>query len=278
VDHGDAGGVQEVQGEIAVAGDVHAIAGDGGETEIGRDRFPVEGETAAGQRAGAEREHVGAGASLGEALAVAGEHFEIGQEVVRPQDRLRAAHVGIAGDHGVGIPGREFHQGRHQLRQQSADAVALRAQPEARIERDLLVAAAPGVDLVGHLAGPFLQFADDERVDVFVRSARVELRIGRFFEDALEGLHDLRALAGRQDADPFERAREGLGAADIGLDQPPVEIERSRKSLENFRRSGFETSAPKLHFVPAALEASSAARTLIGSPIRLIKPKASFWS
>ena len=46
--------------------------------------------------------------------------------------------------------------------------VAFVAQPEPGIERDLLVAAAAGVDLVRERAHALLQFADDEGVDVFV--------------------------------------------------------------------------------------------------------------
>ena len=45
------------------------------------------------------------------------------------------------------------------------------AQPEARVERDLLVAAAAGMDLVGKLAGSLLQLADDERMDVLIGRA-----------------------------------------------------------------------------------------------------------
>ena len=51
----------------------------------------------------AERQHVGAPASFPEALAIAGEHFEIRQQVMRPEHRLRTPHMGIAGDHRAGI-------------------------------------------------------------------------------------------------------------------------------------------------------------------------------
>ena len=56
----DAGGIEEVEREIAVAGDVHAVARDGVEAEVARDGLAVEGKAAAGQRARAERQHVGA--------------------------------------------------------------------------------------------------------------------------------------------------------------------------------------------------------------------------
>ncbi len=77
-------GVEKIEREIAVGGNVHAVAGDGVEAEVARDGLAVERESAAGQRAGAERHHVGAPARLAEALVVAREHFEIRQQVMRP--------------------------------------------------------------------------------------------------------------------------------------------------------------------------------------------------
>ncbi len=64
MEHGDGSGVEEIEGEIAIAGDVHAVAGDGVEAEIAGDGFAIEREAAAGQRAGAERHHVGARAGF----------------------------------------------------------------------------------------------------------------------------------------------------------------------------------------------------------------------
>ena len=61
VDHGHAGGVEEIEREIAVAGDVHAVGGDGGEAQIARDGLrdrresrcrPARRNRAAGRRRG----------------------------------------------------------------------------------------------------------------------------------------------------------------------------------------------------------------------------------
>ena len=46
--------------------------------------------------------------------------------------------------------------------------VAFIAQPEPRVERDLLVAAAAGVNLVGQRADALFEFADDEGMNVFI--------------------------------------------------------------------------------------------------------------
>ena len=99
----DAGGVKEIEGEIAVAGNVHAVQGNGGETQIAGYAGAIEGKAAAGQRAGTQREEIGAAPGFGEAFPIAREHFEISEQVVGPKDRLCTPHVRIAGNHGVGM-------------------------------------------------------------------------------------------------------------------------------------------------------------------------------
>ena len=128
------------------------------------------------------------------------------------------------------------------------------------------------MDLVGHLAGPLLQLADDQRVYVLIGGAFIEGGGARVHADLLEGIHNLRPLFRRQDADALQGAREGLRAADIALDQPAIEVQGVAEALEHLARSAFKPPAPELHFpLPP-----SAARTLMGSPMRLMKPSASF--
>ncbi len=224
----------------------------------------IEGEAAAGQGAGTERHEIGAAPGFGEAFPIAREHLEIGEQVVRPEDGLRAPHVRVAGNHGIGILLGEIDQRAHYTAQQGAHAIAFLAQPEARIERHLFVAAAAGVDLVGHLAGPFLQFADDQRVHVFIGGAFVERGEQRLGADRVERRDDFFPLRGAQNADTLQGSGECLRAANIRVDQPAVEIERSAEALENFARSGFKTAAPELH-----TEISSPPGTASASCVRL---------
>src|SRR5262245_48071118 len=101
MDHGHAGRVEEVESEVPVAADIHAVAGDTREAKIGGDGFAVEGKAATGERARAERQNVGPAPRLAEALEVPREHLEIRQQIMRPEDGLRAAKVSIAGNHGI---------------------------------------------------------------------------------------------------------------------------------------------------------------------------------
>ena len=197
---------------------------------------------------------------------------------MRPQHGLRAAQVRIPGNHRVRIPRRDLDQRRSQSGDQAPLAVALGADPEPHVERDLLVAAAPGVDFVGQFAGALLELPDHQRVDVLVVSAVEDVRVP---PDLLERLDDALALGGGENAHPFERARERLRAGDVGIEQPPVEMERTGEALENLRGSALETPAPEFQGVLlgfAGRHAVLAALTRMGSPIRLMKPSASFWS
>ena len=90
---------------------------------------------------------------------------------MRPEHSLGPAQMGIAGDHRVRILPAQRHQGFHEGGDRRARPVALFAQPQAHIQRNLLVAAAAGMDLVGEAADPLFQLADHQRVDVFIARA-----------------------------------------------------------------------------------------------------------
>ncbi len=72
------------------------------------------GKAAARQRAAAQRHHVHARAGLLQPLVIAREHFEIREQIVRPQHRLRAAQMRIAGNHRRGIALRAIEQRAHE--------------------------------------------------------------------------------------------------------------------------------------------------------------------
>ena len=75
-----------------------------------------------------------------------------------------------------------------------AQRVDFFAQPQPQIERDLIVAAAAGVDFIRQLAGVLLELADHQRVHVFVGGVVEESRLARLGADLLESFHQLRAF------------------------------------------------------------------------------------
>src|SRR5256885_5706884 len=142
-----------------------------------------------------------------------------------------------------------------QLRDQDPRAIAFRAQPQPHVERYLLIAAAAGVDLVGHRARALFQLANDEGVDIFVVGAIEEYRAVRLRQNLLERFDDARALVGRQNVDALECPRERLRAANVDFEQPLVEMEGTGEALEDLRRSGLEAPSPELHAPAAGLPA-----------------------
>ena len=117
------------------------------------------------------------------------------------------------------------------------------------------------MNLVRDCAGALLELADDERVDVLVGCAGVETRVGGLGADRIERVDDLRALLGGEDADTLERPRERLRAADIGVDQAAVEIERAGEALEDFGWAGLEPAAPEFHAESPETEACVSTRS-----------------
>ena len=117
-----------------------------------RDRLAIEREAAACQGAGTERQDVDARERLLQALKIAREHFKVGEQVMRPEHGLRAAQVRVAGDDGLRIFFCEREQSRHQSRQLLENRVGGSAKIEPHVERNLLIAAAAGMDLVGERA------------------------------------------------------------------------------------------------------------------------------
>ncbi len=79
----------------------------------------------------------------------------------------------------------------------------------------------------------------------------------RLSPDGIEGSDDLRALGFGQDARTRKRTREGLGAAHVRIEKPPVEVERVREALEDLRRPRLEAPAPEFHLRSLCLEASA---------------------
>ena len=101
---------------------------------------------------------------------------------------LRAAQMRIARDHGLPDTCRARSSSAPiKSAQQVQGAIDFLAQPQPHIERYLLVAAAPGVDLVRERADLLFELADDERVDVFVGRAVEKVRRSRLFADRIEG-------------------------------------------------------------------------------------------
>ena len=109
------GGRQVVEHEVAVRDGVERVLRDAAEAELLGHEHAAGVEVDPGERAGAERQVVRGRHAEVEALEVAAELPEVGQQVVREVDRLGALQVRVAGQRPVEVALGQLHQRRHQV-------------------------------------------------------------------------------------------------------------------------------------------------------------------
>src|ERR1700728_1779124 len=193
---------------------------------------------------------------------------------MRPQHGLSAAHVRVAGYHSLRIPARQCKQRSGEIGDLPQYGVGGRSQVQPDVERDLFVSAAPGVNLLRKRAHFFAQFADDECMDIFIHCGLEIIGVVRFPRDLIEGRQQLPAFHAGHNSGSRQSPRKRLRSFYINEHELAVEMERTGELLEDLRGPALESAAPKLH----EEDCRSEARTLIGRPIKLMKPNASFWS
>lgn len=214
--------------EIAVAHAVHGILRElraafrVHEAKLFRDGLTVEWERAAGQRAAAERADVHARKTIREPGVVAFQHLDVGEEMVREINRLGALEMRVAGDDDGEIfraEGDERFLQRANFLGEQGDLVA---QPEADVERDLVVARAAGVEL--RAGGNALrQFRLEVHVDVLEFRLPPEFSGGDFLADLFEAGADGLQFRRGEHADLGEHGGVRDGADEIVFPEPPVE-------------------------------------------------------
>ena len=159
---------QRLGHEVAIRHRIERVLERAREPELVRDELRVEREAGPGERTRAERRHVDPLEAVAPAVEIPAERPEVREQMVREQHRLGALHVRVA---------RQVHVGRflgppqeHGLELVDARRLhaALAAQEQSEVERDLVVAAAAGVQLGARRAGDLGDPALDRRVDVLV--------------------------------------------------------------------------------------------------------------
>ena len=118
---------------------------------------------------------VAARAGIGHAAEIALEHLHVGEQMVREVDRLRALEMGVAGNDDLAMALGEADERALHFAQACGEAVALGAQIEAEIERDLVIAAAGGVELGAGVADAAGELGLDVHVDVLELLAGTEI-------------------------------------------------------------------------------------------------------
>ena len=108
---------------------------------------------------------------------------------------------------------------------------AARPQPQREVSRDLVVAAAPGVQLPGHGPDDLEQAPLDVRVHVLERRIEHQGPALQLLRDLLQTLHQGLGLAWRHDLLAAQHARVGDAAPHVLAEQLPVHMDRGREAL-----------------------------------------------
>ncbi len=168
----------------------------------------LSGKRGAGNRAAAERADVHARMAIPKPLAIALQHLDVGEQMVREINRLRALQMRVAGNEHVGIFLAERDEGALQIGDFAEQRDDFIAQPEPHVERDLVVARAGGVEFRagGNALG---QLGLDVHVDVFELGLPFEFAGADFPADGVEAADDGVQFIFRQHADVCGACRRG---------------------------------------------------------------------
>ena len=214
------------------------------ETERLRSRFAVDREAGSGQRRTAERAFVHPRARIGKPAAVTPEHLDIGHQVKAEGHGLRCLQMGEPRHQRVGM----FFGARHESAEHCVDprdrALVGGAHPHAEIGRDLVVAAARGVQPPRYRADDFGQAGLHGHVDVFqvpVLGDPVALVLrGDLLQSSIDGAR----IFGRDDTLPREHGDMRPAAFDILAPQDLVERNGGVDFAHDRARSFGEPAAP----------------------------------
>ena len=239
-----AGRGEIVEREVAVRDRVETVARRLSEAQRFGGHVAIEIEAGACKRGGSQRAFVHPALRIGEARTIAHQHLEIGEQMVTERNGLRGLQMREAGHDAVGM----FFGARHESAEHCIDprdrALVGGAHPHAEIGRDLVVAAARGVQPSGHRADDFGQSRFHGHVDVFevpVLGYAVALVFGG---DLLQTAVDGVGVLLRDDTLPCQHRHMRATARDILAPQHLVERDGGVDFAHDRARSLGEPSAP----------------------------------
>ena len=180
---------REVEREVAVGHRVHAVLGQRLQAELACHCRPRERERGTGQRAGAKRHRARRLERAGESLGVPEQRFCVSQQVVADGDRLGTLEMRVTGHRPRGVSeslgGDRIDQLAKRVRRLPRGIAAV----EPQVERDLVVARAPGVQR-GTRRGDLGQTPLDRRVDVLVGRLEPEISCVKLAPDPAQSSFD----------------------------------------------------------------------------------------
>ncbi len=247
VHHEDGRARGEFDREIAVRHGVERILRRPIETEQLGGVGPIDRIGGAGQRGGAERHHVHAPPTVGQALAVAIQHLEPGQHVMTEGDGLSDLQMGEAGHDGLGLALGEIQQGRLEgarwPRGSGRSPRAARAERRSRPDRCASARCAASCRhrrCCSVRADSTFMWTSSSGIDHSKAPASIRSRTASSPDD--DGI----ALRVAQDALTGQHGGMGDRALDVVAIEPSVEVDRGGEGLDEGIGGRIEAPGPGL--------------------------------
>jgi len=164
---------------------------------------------------------------------------------MRERDRLGSLKVRVSGHDGVDLIRSPREQGLSEPAQGQVQLIEQIEGEQPKIERDLIVAAARGVQLPRKGADAVPKDGLDHAVHVLVSRGPRECAVPQIARDGLETTNDRARLVVRKDPLRTEHARVGDASADIVRGDPFVELERAGETEDLGIETLRESTAPQ---------------------------------
>ena len=237
-------GVEGVGREVPVGHGVEAVVEHGREAEAAGGPGGIERQGRASQGPGPQRGDVGPAAGVEEPVGVPGQGPAVGQQVVGQGHGLGLLEMGVAGQAGAAGGDGPIQQRGLQVQHQPGHLPHGLPGPEPEGGGHLVVAAPPGVQL-----GPGrVQFGDPalhRGVDVLVAGGEFEAAVPELGLSLVQGRKDAVALGRGEKPNLAQHLGMGPGASDVGLKQPPVELEAVVERPHRGLRLALEAPGPQ---------------------------------
>ncbi len=244
--HEDAGGGGEFDGKVPVRDGVQGVLRRPVEAEQLGGQVAVDGIGGSSQGGGPQGHDVEAAAAVRQALTISFEHLEPGQHVVAEADGLGYLEVSEARHDGFHLALGQIQQGRLETGDGRTQGIDLGAQPQAHVRRHLVVARAPGVELLAGLADVGGEGRFHVHVDVFQGDGPGKITPFDARAHPLQPGNNSVPLGLGQDALARQHGGMGDGALDIVGVEPAVEIDGGGEGLDKGVRGFVETPSPGL--------------------------------
>ena len=161
--------------EIPIAADIDAVASHGIETEQFGRVMPIDWQAGTGNSGSAEGADVDSSSTVGHASSVPFEFLDVGEPVMRGQDRLGALEMRVGWNDDTRIAIAAAEERALQFDEQLVDSIDGVPNPQSQIGRDLIVAGSAGVEFATDIAQGFDERVLDVHVDIFEFDAEREL-------------------------------------------------------------------------------------------------------